>query len=137
MRQVAPRNADGGSASQRAQRFSLWWHYHARITSSGRALDITSVFEAVVGENAVGAISDEELKRQLECAACPGEGSCAGMFTANTMASVGEALGMSLLGSAVGPVDRSTPRPVGLHDSGTAVLPDLAWTAALTARARS
>ncbi len=63
-----------------------------------RALDITSVFEAV-GAHAVGQMSDEEL-RAIECAACPGEGSCAGMFTANTMASVGEALGMSLLGSA-------------------------------------
>ncbi len=63
-----------------------------------RALDITSVFEAV-GAHAVGQMSDEELKA-IECAACPGEGSCAGMFTANTMASVGEALGMSLLGSA-------------------------------------
>src|ERR1017187_5812722 len=65
---------------------------------NGEALDIVSVFEAV-GANAVGAISDDEL-RAIECAACPGEGSCAGMFTANTMASVGEALGMSLLGSA-------------------------------------
>jgi dihydroxy-acid dehydratase len=64
----------------------------------GRALDIVSVFEAV-GANAAGTMSDEELKA-IECAACPGEGSCAGMFTANTMASVGEALGMSLLGSA-------------------------------------
>ncbi|HSN02006.1 MAG TPA: dihydroxy-acid dehydratase, partial [Acidimicrobiales bacterium] len=64
----------------------------------GDSLDIVSVFEAV-GANAVGAMSDEELY-EIECAACPGEGSCAGMFTANTMASVGEALGMSLLGSA-------------------------------------
>ncbi|MGC8498529.1 MAG: dihydroxy-acid dehydratase [Acidimicrobiales bacterium] len=64
----------------------------------GQAIDITSVFEAV-GANAVGALSDEGL-RAVELAACPGEGSCAGMFTANTMASVGEALGMSLLGSA-------------------------------------
>ena len=64
----------------------------------GRALDITSVFEAV-GAHAVGQMSDAELGA-IECAACPGEGSCAGMFTANTMASVGEALGMSLLGSA-------------------------------------
>ena len=68
---------------------------------NGEALDITSVFEAV-GANAVGKISDAELKA-IECAACPGEGSCAGMFTANTMASVGEALGMSLLGSASAP----------------------------------
>ena len=67
----------------------------------GAALDIVSVFEAV-GANAVGALSDDEL-RQIELKACPGEGSCAGMFTANTMASVGEALGMSLLGSASAP----------------------------------
>src|ERR1017187_970373 len=85
----------------------------------GRALDITSVFEAV-GANAVGAISDEELTA-IECAACPGEGSCAVMFTANTMASVGEALGMSLLGSASVPsVDPR--RDQFAYDSGIAVL---------------
>ena len=85
----------------------------------GRALDITSVFEAV-GANAVGAMSDDEL-RAIECAACPGEGSCAGMFTANTMASVGEALGMSLLGSASVPsVDPR--RDQYAYDSGVAIL---------------
>jgi dihydroxy-acid dehydratase len=86
---------------------------------NGEALDIVSVFEAV-GANAVGAISDEQL-RAIECAACPGEGSCAGMFTANTMASVGEALGMSLLGSASVPsVDPR--RDQYAYDSGLAVL---------------
>lgn len=85
----------------------------------GRALDIVSVFEAV-GANAVGAISDDELLA-IERAACPGEGSCAGMFTANTMASVGEALGMSLLGSASTPsVDPR--RDQFAYDAGTAVL---------------
>ena len=85
----------------------------------GEALDITSVFEAV-GANAVGSISDEQL-RAIECAACPGEGSCAGMFTANTMASVGEALGMSLLGSASAPaIDHR--RDDYAYDSGRAVL---------------
>jgi len=70
-----------------------------------RALDITSVFEAV-GANAVDALSDEELSL-IEHNACPTEGSCAGMFTANTMASVAEALGMSLPGSSSAPaVDR-------------------------------
>ncbi len=70
-----------------------------------RALDITSVFEAV-GANAVDALSDEELGL-IERNACPTEGSCAGMFTANTMASVAEALGMSLPGSSSAPaVDR-------------------------------
>jgi len=65
---------------------------------AGRALDIVSVFEAV-GAHAVGDIDDAELLA-IERAACPTIGSCAGMFTANTMASVGEALGMSLPGSA-------------------------------------
>ncbi|HVB92589.1 MAG TPA: dihydroxy-acid dehydratase [Acidimicrobiales bacterium] len=70
-----------------------------------RALDVVSVFEAV-GAHAVDALSDEELSL-IERNACPTEGSCAGMFTANTMASVGEALGMSLPGSASPPaVDR-------------------------------
>jgi len=86
---------------------------------NGEALDITSVFEAV-GANAVGAISDEELTA-IECAACPGEGSCAGMFTANTMASVGEALGMSLLGSASVP-SIDPRRDQYAYDSGVAVL---------------
>ena len=65
---------------------------------AGRAIDIVSVFEAV-GAHAVGDIDDAELLA-IEQAACPTIGSCAGMFTANTMASVGEALGMSLPGSA-------------------------------------
>ena len=70
-----------------------------------RALDIVSVFEAV-GAHAVDALSDEELSL-IEHNACPTEGSCAGMFTANTMASIGEALGMSLPGSASAPaIDR-------------------------------
>ena len=64
----------------------------------GRPIDIVSVFEAV-GAHAVGAIDSDELAT-IERNACPSEGSCAGMFTANTMASVGEGLGMSLPGSA-------------------------------------
>jgi dihydroxy-acid dehydratase len=72
---------------------------------NGTALDITSVFEAV-GACALGAISEDDLG-QIERRACPGEGACGGMFTANTMASIGEALGMSLPGSASPPsVDR-------------------------------
>jgi dihydroxy-acid dehydratase len=66
--------------------------------SGERVLDIVSVFEAV-GARSAGTISQDELD-DIERNACPGEGSCAGMFTANTMASVGEALGMSLPGSA-------------------------------------
>ncbi len=64
----------------------------------GEALDITSVFEAV-GARATGALTDAELSL-IERNACPTIGSCAGMFTANTMASVSEALGMALPGSA-------------------------------------
>jgi dihydroxy-acid dehydratase len=68
---------------------------------NGRALDIVSVFEAV-GAHATGSMSDDELLA-IERNACPTEGACAGMFTANTMASVAEALGMSLPGSASAP----------------------------------
>ena len=66
--------------------------------TDGSKLDGVSVFEAV-GAHAVGGIDDAELLA-IERAACPTIGSCAGMFTANTMASVGEAIGMSLPGSA-------------------------------------
>jgi dihydroxy-acid dehydratase len=72
---------------------------------NGRALDITSVFEAV-GAVAAGTMSQEELYA-IESKACPGEGACGGMFTANTMSSIGEAIGLSIPGSASPPsVDR-------------------------------
>ncbi|HEX2578468.1 MAG TPA: dihydroxy-acid dehydratase [Aquihabitans sp.] len=67
----------------------------------GAATDITSVFEAV-GAHALGSITDDELS-EIERTACPGEGACGGMFTANTMSSIGEALGMSIPGSASPP----------------------------------
>ena len=72
---------------------------------NGNALDITSVFEAI-GACAAGTITPDEL-HAIEKNACPGEGACGGMFTANTMSSIGEALGLSLPGSASPPaVDR-------------------------------
>ena len=72
---------------------------------NGKALDITSVFEAI-GACAAGTITPDEL-HAIEANACPGEGACGGMFTANTMSSIGEALGLSLPGSASPPaVDR-------------------------------
>ncbi len=61
---------------------------------AGRDLTIVSVFEAV-GEHAAGKISSAELL-EVERKACPGAGSCGGMYTANTMSSVIEAMGMSL-----------------------------------------
>ncbi|MEJ7929919.1 dihydroxy-acid dehydratase [Ramlibacter sp. AN1015] len=60
----------------------------------GQDLNIVSVFEAV-GQNAAGKISDQELK-DIEQHAIPGTGSCGGMYTANTMSSAFEALGISL-----------------------------------------
>jgi dihydroxy-acid dehydratase len=65
---------------------------------AGRDISIVDVFEGI-GAHAEGTITDLELL-EIERAACPGAGSCAGMFTANTMASVGEAIGMSLPGSS-------------------------------------
>ena len=85
----------------------------------GEALDIVSVFEAV-GARASGSLTDAELGL-IERNACPSEGSCAGMYTANTMASVGEALGMSLLGSASAPAVESRRDDFALA-SGRAVV---------------
>jgi len=85
----------------------------------GEALDIVSVFEAV-GANAAGTLSDDELAL-IEQRACPTEGSCAGMFTANTMACAAEALGMALPGSSTAPaVDRR--RDDYAYESGRAVV---------------
>src|ERR671917_2628953 len=85
----------------------------------GEALDIVSVFEAV-GAEAAGTIDAAELD-QIERRACPTIGACAGMFTANTMASIGEALGLSLLGSASPPaVDRR--RDDFAYESGASVV---------------
>ena len=67
----------------------------------GRSLTIQDVFEAV-GEHAAGSMSDGELLA-VERAACPGAGSCAGMYTANTMSACAEALGMTLPGEASAP----------------------------------
>ncbi|MGH9303228.1 MAG: dihydroxy-acid dehydratase [Acidimicrobiales bacterium] len=84
-----------------------------------RALDIVSVFEAV-GAYAAGECSAEELD-DIERRACPSEGACAGMFTANTMASVSEAIGLALPGSATPPaVDPR--RDASARASGRAVM---------------
>ena len=84
-----------------------------------QALDIVSVFEAV-GACAAGTLSENELG-EIEMRACPTEGSCAGMFTANTMASISEAIGMALPGSASPPaVDRR--RDDFAYESGRAVM---------------
>jgi dihydroxy-acid dehydratase len=87
-------------------------------TYGGRDITIQDVFEAV-GAHARGSIDDAELLG-IERAACPTTGSCAGMYTANTMAAAGEALGMSLPGSASPPaVDYR--REVFARESGLAL----------------
>ena len=68
---------------------------------NGKDLTIQDVFEGV-GACALGKITESELG-EIERAACPGEGACGGMFTANTMSSAAEALGMALPGSASAP----------------------------------
>jgi dihydroxy-acid dehydratase len=78
-----------------------------------------SVFEAV-GAHAAGTMSDEDLKG-IECNACPSEGSCAGMFTANTMASISEAIGMSLPGSSSAPAPDARRDEIA-YKSGEAVV---------------
>jgi dihydroxy-acid dehydratase len=71
----------------------------------GRDVTIIDAFEAV-GACARGLISQEEVDK-IERAICPGEGACGGMYTANTMAAIGEAIGLSLPGSASPPsIDR-------------------------------
>lgn len=62
----------------------------------GKKLDLQSIFEAI-GEYKAGKV-DENYVAGIECAACPGEGSCSGLFTANTMACLTEVLGLSLTG---------------------------------------
>ncbi|MFB6308084.1 MAG: dihydroxy-acid dehydratase [Haloarculaceae archaeon] len=69
----------------------------------GRSVTIQNVFEGV-GQVAAGEMSEEELD-ELERNACPGAGSCGGMFTANTMASISEAIGLAPLGSAGPPAE--------------------------------
>ena len=67
----------------------------------GEDIDIVSIFEAV-GQYQAGKLDEKSLKR-VECEACPGAGSCGGMYTANTMSSAIEALGLSLPYSASNP----------------------------------
>lgn len=85
----------------------------------GKDIDIVSAFEAV-GQYNKGEIDEKELN-MVECHACPGPGSCGGMYTANTMASAIEALGMSL------PYSSSNPAVTSLklddcYNAGQAVI---------------
>jgi dihydroxy-acid dehydratase len=85
----------------------------------GQAIDVVSVFEAV-GAHARGDISSAELKK-IETCAIPGPGSCGGMYTANTMASAIEALGMSLPNSSA-QAAISKDKAKDCRDAGAAVM---------------
>ena len=94
---------------------------YVRLSDGTTRDDVTVIdaFEAV-GACKAGLMSEEDLKR-IEEAICPGEGACGGFYTANTMASVAEALGMSVPGSAAPPsADRR--RDYYAHKSGEAVV---------------
>ncbi|WP_404454718.1 dihydroxy-acid dehydratase [Oceanobacillus kapialis] len=85
---------------------------------NGKNIDIVSVFEGV-GKHNNNAIDDKELLN-IECNACPGAGACGGMYTANTMASAVEAMGMSLPGSSSNPAE-SAEKHADCADAGQAV----------------
>jgi dihydroxy-acid dehydratase len=84
-----------------------------------RDVTVVDVFEAV-GQHAAGKMSDEELFK-LECVACPSAGACGGQFTANTMATVSEAIGLALPGSAGAPAPYEDRDRFGVF-SGHAVM---------------
>ncbi len=89
------------------------------LDGSDREITIIDAFEAV-GACQAGRMEQADVE-EVERSFCPGEGACAGMYTANTMASMGEALGLSLPGSASPPsVDKR--RTVIARDSGAAVV---------------
>jgi dihydroxy-acid dehydratase len=93
--------------------------YVKQADGSMKEVTIIDSFEGV-GACKAGTMSEAELKK-IECAIVPGEGACGGMYTANTMASLAEALGMSLPGSAAPPsADRR--RDYYAHRSGEAVV---------------
>ncbi|HUB44521.1 MAG TPA: dihydroxy-acid dehydratase [Acetobacteraceae bacterium] len=85
----------------------------------GRDVTVVDVFEAV-GQHAAGNMSAEDL-HELECVACPSAGACGGQFTANTMATISEAIGLALPGSAGSPAPYEE-RDRFAVDSGRAVM---------------
>jgi dihydroxy-acid dehydratase len=85
----------------------------------GKDVDIVTAFEAV-GKYQEGKMSAEEL-HEIECSVCPGAGACGGMYTANTMASAVEALGMSLPGSSSTPAI-SSYKAVECAEAGKTVI---------------
>ena len=91
--------------------------------NTARSVDVISVFQAV-GEVAKGRMTEAELQ-ELEMVACPGCGSCAGMFTANTMNCLSEALGMALPGNGTIPAVEARRRQLA-YKAGRQVMEVLA-----------
>src|SRR5256884_4679793 len=85
----------------------------------GKDVTIGDVYEWV-GKHSINDVTDEDL-HELECAACPSSGSCGGLFTANTMACVSEAIGLALPGSAGAPAPYDS-RDAYAEASGGAVM---------------
>lgn len=86
---------------------------------NGKDIDLVSVFEGV-GHWNNGDMTKEEL-REIECNACPGPGGCGGMYTANTMATAIEVMGMSLPGSSSHPAE-SAEKKADIEEAGRAVV---------------
>jgi dihydroxy-acid dehydratase len=86
----------------------------------GADVTIADVFEAV-GRHAAGGMSDKDL-HELECVACPSAGACGGQFTANTMATVSEAIGLALPVSASVPATIREARDRYAREAGAAVM---------------
>jgi dihydroxy-acid dehydratase len=86
---------------------------------NGKPLDLQSVFEAL-GQQAAGKV-DEEFVSRVERNACPGVGSCAGLFTANTMACLTEAMGMSLTGCGTSMANGRKKREIAFETGKRAV----------------
>ncbi|KMT45645.1 dihydroxy-acid dehydratase, partial [Halostagnicola sp. A56] len=85
----------------------------------GREITVQSLFEGV-GTVASGEMTEEELD-EMERNACPGAGACGGMFTANTMSSISEVIGLAPLGAASPPAE-SDERYEVAHETGKIVL---------------
>ncbi|MFL6512032.1 MAG: dihydroxy-acid dehydratase [Nitrososphaera sp.] len=86
---------------------------------NGKQVTVQDVYEAV-GAYDAGKMTLQELT-SLENVACPSAGSCAGMYTANTMASISEALGISILGSASAPAESERRREI-CYNTGRAIM---------------
>ena len=105
LRQEHPGDADGRGPPRPAERVRLQRLDHARASTTARR-STSPACSRPSAPAPLGTITEDELG-EIERKACPGEGACGGMFTANTMSSIAEAIGMSLPGSASPPaVDR-------------------------------